>query len=163
MTLVRRRRWAAIGTAFLAAAVVAALGASMTELGTWYQGLKKPVWQPPDWLFGPAWTLIFALSALAAAIAWWRSSRATRTWIVGLFVLNGVLNILWSWLFFRLQRPDWALIEVVFLWLSILALIIMLGGVSRTAAWLLAPYLIWVTFAGMLNLAVVDLNSPFGG
>jgi tryptophan-rich sensory protein len=146
-----------------AAILVASVGATMTDIGPWYQGLAKPSWQPPDWLFGPAWTLIFALAALSAVTAWRDApDQASREWMVGLFAVNGVLNILWSALFFRLQRPDWALVEVAFLWLSVLALILVLRRYSRTAALLLVPYLAWVAFAAVLNLAVVRLNAPFG-
>lgn len=145
-----------------AAILVASVGATMTDLGPWYRGLAKPSWQPPDWLFGPAWTLIFSLAALSAVTAWRDApDQASREWMVGLFAVNGVLNILWSALFFRFRRPDWALVEVVFLWLSVLALILVLRRYSRLAAWLLVPYLAWVAFAGVLNLAVVRLNAPF--
>jgi tryptophan-rich sensory protein len=138
------------------------LGALMTDLGQWYVTLRKPTWQPPDWLFGPAWTLIFALCAVAGYLGW-RSApdRKSREWIIAVFAMNGFLNVLWSALFFRLKRPDWALIEVVFLWLSIVALIIVLWRHSRTAGLLLLPYLAWVTFAAVLNYAVVQLNAPF--
>ena len=150
--------------AALAAFFVAGLGTTVTELGSWYQSLAKPSWQPPDWLFGPAWTIIFALSAVSAATAWRDASRReTRDWIIALFALNGFLNVFWSLLFFRLKRPDWAVIEVAFLWLSILVLIIVLGRFSRRASNLLWPYLAWVTFAAALNWSVVQLNGPFGG
>ena len=149
--------------ATIAAACVAALGATMTDLGPWYQGLAKPAWNPPDALFPMGWTLIYALITLAGVAAW----RAARTsaqaeWVIGLFALNGFLNITWSILFFRLQRPDWAFYEVTLLWLSILVLIAYCGRFSRGAALLLLPYLAWVSFAGALNWAVVQLNAPFG-
>jgi tryptophan-rich sensory protein len=155
-------RWTTVLAGALAAAVVATLGASMTDLGPWYQALRKPDWQPPDWLFGPAWTLIFALTALSGITAWNRTAdRVRREWIVGLFALNGFLNILWSALFFRVQRPDWALAEVVLFWLSILALMLGPTRHSGTARWLLLPYLLWVSFAAVLNLAIVRANAPF--
>lgn len=148
--------------ALLAAFLVATLGGTMTDLGPWYQNLQKPSLQPPDWLFGPVWTVIFALAALSAATAWRDAPRREdREWLIGLFALNGFLNILWSLLFFRMQRPDWALIEVFVLWLSVLLLMIVLGRYSRIAALLLAPYLAWVSFATLLNWQVVELNAPF--
>lgn len=148
--------------ATIAAGCVAALGATMTDLGPWYQGLAKPAWNPPDVVFPMGWTLIYALITLAGVAAW----RAARTsaqaeWVIGLFALNGFLNITWSILFFRLQRPDWAFWEVTLLWLSILVLIGYCGRFSRGAALLLLPYLAWVSFAGALNWAVVQLNAPF--
>ena len=146
-----------------AALAVAGLGGLMTDLGPWYQQLVQPPWKPPDWLFGPAWTAIFALAAMAGVIAWRRAPRrADREWMLALFALNGFLNVLWSLLFFRLHRPDWALFEVLLLWLSILLLIGVLARYARTASLLLLPYLAWVAFAGFLNLATVRLNGPFG-
>lgn len=142
--------------------LVGLLGGLATEIGPWYRGLIKPSFQPPDWLFGPAWTLIFALTAYAAADAWRKSeSEAGRRRIAVAFTVNGVLNIFWSVLFFKLKRPDWALIEVVPLWLSIAWMIVVVRPVSTKAAWLLVPYIGWVTFAAVLNLAVVRLNAPF--
>jgi translocator protein len=144
-------------------AVIAVLGATITVLGPWYQSLRQPDWAPPDIAFGPAWTLIFGLCAIAAATAWMAApSRATADTVIGLFALNGFLNLLWSFLFFRAQRPDLAAYEVWLLWASIAALIVVLWRFSRPAALLLVPYLLWVTFAGVLNEAVVRLNGPFG-
>ena len=157
-------RWTPILVAAAAAMAVAALGASATDLGPWYYGLRKPSWQPPDWLFGPAWTLIYGLAALSGVLAWNAArGRAQRRRILGLFAANALLNVLWSELFFRLQRPDWALVEAVPFWLSILMLMAALWSISQAASWVLAPYLAWVAFAIVLNLAVVRLNAPFGG
>lgn len=156
--------WKAVATAAVAATIVGAFGAWMTDLSPWYYGLREPSWKPPDWLFGPAWTLIFALSAMAGVVAWRRAPTARdRVWLVTLFFVNVNLNILWSGLFFRLQRPDYALAEVGFLWLSIFVLIAVVRRYAPQAAWLLAPYLAWVTFAAALNFAVVQLNAPFAG
>lgn len=147
----------------LAAALVAALGATITDLGPWYQSLRQPDWAPPDPAYGMAWTLIFALVALSAVLAWQAPTRASAaSWIVGLFALNGFLNLLWSFLFFRVHRPDWALFELVFLWLSIAGLMWLCWRHSRAAALLLVPYLAWVSFAGLLNWEIVRLNGPFG-
>ena len=152
-----------IVVAALAAAAVAGLGALATDIGPWYRSLVQPAWQPPDWAFGPAWTTIFALSAAAGVVAWQRApDRAAREWMLGLFALNALLNLFWSLLYFRLRRPDWALYEVPFLWLSVLVLIVVLGRYARTSAWLLAPYLVWVAFAAALNFSSVRLNGPFG-
>lgn len=149
--------------ACIAAAAVAGLGALMTDLGPWYQALAEPTWKPPDWLFGPVWTTIFALTAAGGVLGWQRSrDAAARRRIVSTFTVNAVLNVLWSALFFRLQRPDWALAEVVLLWLSVAGMILVLAGTTRLGALLLVPYLAWVAFAGFLNLAVVRLNGPFG-
>ncbi len=153
----------AVLVAAAAAFSVAAIGGTLTELGPWYRALAKPAWQPPDWAFGAIWTAIFSMAAACGVIAWRAApARATREWIIGLFALNGFLNVFWSLLFFRLHRPDWALIEVAALWLSIAVLIVFIARLSRGAAALLAPYLIWVSIAAALNNAVVRLNPPFG-
>jgi translocator protein len=157
------RAWKPVAIAAAAALFVAALGGLMTELGTWYYSLKQPPWKPPDWVFGPAWTTLFALMA-AAGVTGWRHApdRRSRDTLLALFALNAFLNVLWSLLFFRLQRPDWSLIEVPFLWLSILALIVVVARYATLAAWLLVPYLAWVAFAALLNWQTVKLNGPFG-
>lgn len=156
------RAWKPVLLAALAALAVAGLGGLMTDIGPWYRDLVKPSWQPPDLLFGPVWTLIYACAAMAGVRAWEAApSRAAREWMLVLFALNGFLNVLWSLLFFRLRRPDWALWEVGPLWLSVLALVVVLSRWSPRAAWLLAPYLAWVAFAAVLNLAIVRLNGPF--
>jgi translocator protein len=153
-----------IGVAAAAAVFVAVAGALLTDIGPWYRAMKQPRWQPPDWAFGPAWTTIFTLAAAAGVIGWERApDDASRAWLVWLFAANGLLNILWSFLYFRLRRPDWALAETFLLWGSVLLLIIELWPHARTAAWLLVPYLLWVMFAGALNLAIVRLNRPFSG
>lgn len=142
--------------------VVAGIGGLATQLGPWYNELKKPTWQPPDWLFGPAWTLIFALIATAGVLAWKASPDAeSRTLLIALFAVNAMFNIAWSVLFFTLRRPDWALIEVVPFWLSIIALMVWLGDRHPLVVWLLLPYAAWVAFAAYLNLTIVRLNQPF--
>jgi translocator protein len=156
-------RWKPIAVAAAAAVFVATLGALMTDLGPWYAQLKQPAWKPPDWAFGPVWTAIFALAAAAGVIGWRRApSRADRELMLALFAANGFLNVFWSLLYFRLHRPDWALYEVPFLWLSVLALILVLWRYARAAAWLLVPYLAWVAIAAVLNDSTVKLNGPFG-
>jgi tryptophan-rich sensory protein len=142
--------------------VVAGLGGAATRLGPWYANLRKPSWQPPDWAFGPAWTLIFTLIGVGAVLAWrGAESPAQQQQILVLFGINAVLNILWSVLFFTLQRPDWALWEIVPFWLSIVALIVVLGARDWRVGALLLPYAAWVAFAAYLNLTIVRLNAPF--
>lgn len=149
--------------AALAALGVASLGATITDLGPWYQSLEKPSWNPPDVIFPVAWTTIFALACIAAVTAWEKSQlAATRDWVISLFSLNAFLNILWSLLFFRMQRPDLAFAELLLLWLSILMLVIFCSRISKLSGLLLLPYLAWVTLAGALNWQIVELNGPFG-
>ncbi len=141
------------------AIVVGGLGGWLTRIGPWYRSLAKPSWQPPDWLFGPAWTVIFGFMVASSLYAWDAANgigEASR--VIVLFGVNIVLNIAWSAIFFRLERPDWAFLEVILLWLSILALVLGLWSISETASLLLMPYLAWVTFAAYLNLTIVRLN-----
>ncbi len=148
--------------AVLAGAVTLGVGGVLTEIGPWYRGLRKPSWQPPDWLFGPAWTVIMALAAWSGVVAWRHAPGVPeRAMVMALFVLNSILNIGWSLFFFKWRRPDWALLEVVPLWGSVLLLILEVGGYSARGAWLLVPYLAWVSFAAYLNRTIVRLNGSF--
>lgn len=152
-----------LGIASGVAIVVAIAGAVLTEIGPWYDKLKKPSWKPPDWAFGPVWTTIFVLAVIATALAWEAAAgTGARPLIFWALAINAVLNIAWSGIFFKMRRPDWALREVVLLWFSILSLILVLGSVSTLAGVLLVPYLLWVSTATFLNLRIVQLNGPFG-
>jgi translocator protein len=157
-------RTAEIAVAALAVTAVAVVGGLMTEVGDWYESLKFPKLRPPNWLFAPAWTVIFAFIAASGVVGWEHAeSPEARSRLVALFAVNAVLNALWSPLFFKMRRPDLALYELAVFWLSILALVIELSRLSSLAGWLIAPYLAWVTFAGWLNWRVVQLNKPFTG
>ena len=143
--------------------LVLAIGGALTDVGMWYRRLRKPRWNPPNWLFGPAWTVILGLAAWAGVLAWTRAPDPAALWRIGvLYGVNATLHVLWSPLFFKFKRPDWAMIEMPFLWLSILALMIGLAPMAPLAPGLLAPYLGWVSFAIVLNAAIVRLNAPFG-
>jgi len=148
------------------AVILGGAGGLLTTIGPWYRELRKPPWQPPDWLFGPAWTIILALAAWAGVLAWNGAAAAGdaqgEALILMLYGANFIFHLLWSPLFFALRRPDWALVEVVFLWASVLALCILLRPYSVTASWMIVPYLAWVSFAAILNLQIVKLNGPFG-
>jgi tryptophan-rich sensory protein len=154
-----RRHWREALVAALATVAVANAGALLTDLGPWYQALRQPWWKPPDWAFGPAWTTIFALAAASATIAWVTAPDAgARRLMLVAFGLNAALNVLWSILFFQMQRPDYALVEVVALFASIVLMMAVVSRWAPRAAWLLAPYLVWVAFAASVNLGVVWLN-----
>ncbi|MBI5835583.1 MAG: tryptophan-rich sensory protein [Armatimonadetes bacterium] len=132
--------------------------ATASSVGTWYQTLRKPSWNPPDWLFGPVWTLLY----LSMAVALWLVLRrapwpACRTAVM-LFAGQLALNAAWSWLFFGLRRPDLAAIEVVGLWLAIAATLLAFRPHSPVAAGLMVPYLAWVSFATVLNITIWRLN-----
>ncbi|GJE17065.1 TspO/MBR family protein [Methylobacterium marchantiae] len=146
-----------------AALVTALAGGLLTTTGPWYHSLRRPSWKPPDWAFGPVWTTIFTLTAISGVMAWHAdTSPSARSALLSAYAVNLILNIAWSGIFFRLRRPDWAYVEVIALWLSIVALIVVTARVSGAAALLLAPYLTWVSIATLLNRAIVKLNGPFG-
>ncbi len=147
--------------AILLSLLVGGLGGAATEIGPWYFQLQKPSWQPPDWLFGPAWTTIYVLTSIAGVKAWRRADEVQRRYFLGALLLNLVLNLLWSLIFFTSQRPDIALLEVVPLWLSILLMVLLVRGYSPQSALLMLPYLGWVAFATYLNWTIVKLNAPF--
>ena len=144
--------------------VLAIAGGLLTEIGPWYKSLKFPSWKPPDWAFGPVWTTIFTLSAIAAGQSWnAATSDVMRDTILWTFGVNAVLNVAWSYLYFKLKRPDWAFIEWTALWLSVLAMVVVCFNVVTLAGWLVLPYLVWVSAAGLLNWQTVQLNkSRFG-
>ena len=149
--------------AFVLSYSTAGIGAALTELGPWYFALRHPPWKPPDAAFGVIWSTIFTLCAISAWLAWQAADTlALRRRVLCLFGVNAFLNVLWSALYFKLQRPDWALFEVVFLWLSILALVMGLWRMSRWASLLLVTYWVWVSIAAVLNVQTVMLNGPFG-
>jgi tryptophan-rich sensory protein len=139
-------------------------GGLLTEIGPWYRDLRKPKLNPPNWLFGPAWTLILGLAAWSAIIAWDAASDvAEQRLVILLFGANALLHLLWSPLFFKLKRPDWALLEVVLLWASLVALVVGLAPISHAASYLIWPYLLWVSFAAWLNWRIVRLNPRHEG
>jgi tryptophan-rich sensory protein len=155
-------RWVGLAIAFACSFSVAGIGGALTDLGPWYQALKQPEWKPPDAAFGTIWSTIFTLCALSGWGAWQLAqSHVQKIRIAVLFAINGALNVFWSWLYFHLHRPDWALTELYFLWGSIALLIMGLWRISKMSSIMLLPYLAWVTAAGFLNLATIELNGPF--
>jgi translocator protein len=137
---------------------VSVLGAMATAsgLGEWYPALRKPAWNPPAWVFGPVWTLLYPMVAVAGWLAW-RGGRARGG--VLLYLLQLALNAAWPWLFFFERRPDLALACIVALWVAVLATVGAFWRVSRGAAVLLLPYLAWLGFAAFLNHAIWRLNG----
>lgn len=142
--------------------ITAIAGGLLTEIGPWYKTLKNPKWKPPDWAFGPIWTVIITLAVIAGILAWRQAATPfDRQHVLLSFGVNCVLNAGWSGLFFKLRRPDWALVETCFLWASIIWMMVAIYPLSVTAALLLVPYLIWVSIASVLNWKIVQLNKPF--
>jgi tryptophan-rich sensory protein len=139
----------------------AAVGSLLTgdEPGEWYAVLRKPAWTPPGWVFGPVWTALYLMMALALLIVWERRGLGGARVAVGLFAAQLALNVAWSGIFFGLRMPGVAFGELVLLWAAILATAVAFWRESVAAGALLLPYLVWVTFAGALNFAVWRLNA----
>ena len=137
------------------------IGAVFTTpaIPTWYATLARPELSPPNWIFGPVWTTLFALMGIAAFLVWQKGIQRKEVKIaLGIFIVQLILNTLWSIIFFGMQSPGAAFGEIIILWLAILATIITFAKISRIAAWLLVPYILWVTFAGYLNYFIWILN-----
>ena len=136
------------------------LGAIATtpEIDGWYRTLAKPTWNPPDSVFGPVWTTLFILMAIAAWLVWKREGFKHAAVPMTLFGVQLALNVSWSWIFFGMHQPGWAFVEIVILWLAIVATTVAFFRSSKIAGWLLVPYLAWVSFAAVLNFTIWQLN-----
>jgi tryptophan-rich sensory protein len=125
----------------------------------WYGNLVRPELSPPNWIFAPVWTTLFALMGIAAFLIWQKGINRTDVKIaLSIFIGQLVLNTLWSIIFFGLHSPGFAFIEIIFLWFAILVTIVAFAKISKVAAWLLAPYILWVSFASYLNFMIWFLN-----
>ncbi len=146
--------------AFALANVAAASSGAICRPGQWYADLVKPRWCPPDRLFGPAWLVLYTMITLAGWRVWRAGGLEGDAGVaLGVYGVHLVLNCAWSVLFFGLRRPDLAFIELVLFWVSIAATIFLFHAIDPIAAYLLVPYLVWVTFAGALNLSLWQLNK----
>jgi translocator protein len=147
------KRW--IGLVVFIAVCLAAgsLGAIATtpEIDGWYRTLDKPAWNPPDSVFGPVWTTLYVMMAIAAWLIWKPAGFKAAAMPLALFGGQLVLNVAWSWIFFGMRQPGWAFVEIVILWLAIVATTVAFFRRSQLAGWLLVPYLAWVSFAAVLN------------
>lgn len=123
--------------------------------GEWYHGINKPSWNPPGWIFGPVWSVLYLMMAAAAFLVWRKEgwSRAMNAWLVQL-----VFNAAWTPLFFGAQRIDWACTCIIAMWFAILVTILCYWKTSKVAAWLMVPYLGWVSFATVLNATLWVMN-----
>lgn len=147
-----------IGVCFLAAAVGSAF--TTGSIDTWYATLNKPFFSPPNWIFGPVWTLLYLMMGISLYIFWnTKTSPKAKRLGLSLFIVQLVLNVFWSILFFGLKSPMAAFIGIILLWLAIFLTIRSFLQISKGAGWLLIPYLAWVSFATILNLAIVLLNT----
>jgi benzodiazapine receptor len=140
--------------AFGAASFGAAATGTIFRPGNWYKQLDKPLWRPPDWLFAPVWMVLYVSIALSGWLVWREAGFAGAALPLGVYALQLVLNAAWTPIFFGLQRPGLALVEIVLLWGSVVATIVLFYPVSAAAAWLLIPYLAWLSFASALNFSI---------
>jgi tryptophan-rich sensory protein len=130
-----------------------------TSVSTWYVELNKPVFNPPNWVFGPVWTALYILMGISLYLVWSKGIKTKKAKAaVTIFSIQLALNILWSVIFFGLKSPLFAFIEIVFLWSAILMTIIYFYRISKPAAYLLLPYILWVSFAAVLNCFLFILN-----
>jgi translocator protein len=136
-----------------------ALGSLATDTGSWYQQLNKPSFNPPSWVFGPVWTLLYICMGIAAGLVW-NLPKGDKTKRIALlfFWAQLVLNALWSFSFFGAQNPQLGLVNIVLLLLVLASTVYFFFKLHETAGWLLVPYLAWVGFASLLNLQIVRLN-----
>lgn len=155
------QQFAGLIVAILFCFAVAGTGGLITapRIPDWYAGLVKPDWTPPDWIFGPVWTVLYVMMAVAAWLVWRQSGFAGAKTPLALFAIQLALNSLWSVLFFGFRNPGGAAIEIVLLWAAILATLLAFWRRSPWAGMLLVPYLGWVTFAGVLNITIWRMNA----
>ncbi len=151
---------ASLGLTFAAAAVGAT---ASVRAGAFYGQLIRPAWAPPGWLFGPVWSALYLLMALAAWRIWREQGCRRAAPALALYLAQLLLNALWSWLFFAWHRGGAASLEILLLWALILATVLAFARIQRLAAYLLLPYLAWVTFAALLCLAIWRLNPVLLG
>jgi len=155
-----RREWLALLVFLVVCLGTSGLGAWLTNASvkTWFQTLQRPPLSPPDWIFGPVWTVLYICMAVAAWQVWCRRREVDVRGPLALFAAQLALNLSWSALFFYLQNPAAALVDIVVLWALIAATMLSFWRVRRSAGWLMAPYLAWVTFATYLNFGFWALN-----
>lgn len=143
---------------WILACFATAAPAALFPPGEWYLALNKPDWHPPTWVFGPVWSTLYVLMAVSAWLVWRQGGFARQLRPLSLFLVQLVLNAAWSPLFFGLKQPGIAFAEILLLWLAIAATLVSFHRVHRIAAWLLVPYIAWVSFAAFLNGVLWQLN-----
>lgn len=156
-----KNNWVKLVLSLVLIVGIGSLGGLFTypEIGTWYATLQKPSFQPPNWLFGPVWTLLYTLMAISFYLIWKQPPSELRRKAIAIFVIQFVLNFCWSIIFFNRHQVGWALVEIGVMWICILLTILRFSKLSSTAAWLLVPYILWVSFATLLNAAIWKLNG----
>ena len=143
---------------WLALSLAASGTAVFVSTSGWYAGLNKPAWNPPGWIFGPVWTLLYVMMGIAAWLIWREGGWKMQRLPLSLFLLQWLFNALWTPLFFGAHRIGPAFVDIVLLWLTLVLTLTLFWRVSRMAGMLLMPYLGWVTFAAALNFTIWHLN-----
>jgi len=153
----KKTGWIKLIISIVICLLAGAIGALFTadSVGTWYLTLSKPSFNPPPWIFAPVWTALYVLMGIALYIVW---KNKDSGFAIPVFAVHLVLNPLWSFLFFGMKNIQFAFIEIIFLWVSILLCIILFYRISKPAAYLLVPYILWVSFATVLNYELMRLN-----
>jgi translocator protein len=148
----------------IAIAIPLAIGAvgsyfTVAEINGWYTTIQKPTFNPPNSVFGPVWTTLYILLGIAFFLVWKSTAAASiKQYAIALFIIQLLANFFWSILFFNQHQIGWALVDIVFLWVSILFTIIAFSKINTLSAWLLVPYISWVSFAMILNYSIWVLN-----
>ena len=131
-----------------------------TGVESWYQTIARPTWNPPGWIFGPVWTTLYVMMGISLFLVWKEDTSVELKKIgIALFTVQLVLNFFWSFIFFNQHQIGWALVEIIAMWVFILLTIFAFAQVNKAAAWLLVPYISWVSFATILNFTIWQLNK----
>ena len=142
--------------------IIGGISGSFTSasINTWYVTLNKPWFNPPNWIFAPVWTLLYIMMGIAFYLIWKTEAvNYVKQTAVILFAAQLLINFLWSLIFFYLKQPGWAMLDIILMWILIIATIFSFGKISSTAAWLMLPYICWVSFAMILNFYLWKLNA----
>lgn len=132
---------------------------TMEGVNGWYKTINRPSWNPPDYVFAPVWTTLYIFMGIALYLIWISNApRAKKNTAITLFAIQLILNFFWSYIFFTVNEIGWAFVEIVVLWLFILFTIFSFASINKKAAWLLVPYISWVSFAAILTYTVWTLN-----
>lgn len=158
--MTERTRWIGLAIFIVICVSAGGLGAIATrpEIEVWYKSIEKPSWNPPDYVFGPVWTTLFVMMGIAAWLVWKPGGFKAAKQSLTLFAVQINLNVAWSWIFFGMHQQGWAFVEIVILWVAIVATTVAFFLKSKIAGWLMVPYLAWVSFASVLNFAIWQLN-----
>jgi tryptophan-rich sensory protein len=158
---IKKQNWFRLVSAIVICEAAGIIGSVFTTpaIDGWYSGLLKPSFNPPSWIFAPVWTTLFVLMGISLYLIWQKGLEKRENKLAfWLFIIHLGFNTLWSILFFGLKNPGWAFLEIVILWLFIVYLVLDFCNIDKKAAYLLLPYLLWVSFASVLNYSIWQLN-----